>query len=234
MRKLQLLLLGCTFFFVAAVNWSCNTSGVTPTYYSRLKVVNTLAGSSPIVFLLNGTTANSSASITFPYSSGYLSVKPGTKFFQVALATTSTVYFTTKTFDMGVDSSYSVFVTGASGSYTSILTKDTLVAPSKGKARIRFVNTSNNSGSLDVTLNAVSGYSNITYTGVTSFIEVPAGTYEFKAYKTGTNSTLATLSGQVLADGSNYTLYSAGSVNSTATNAVFQLVLMSNILPATQ
>lgn len=231
MKKLQLVFtVACIFCLIVAIS-ACNTTGVTPANYSRIKVVNTLAGSSPFNFFLNATTV-SKPTITFPASSGYVSATPGTKFFQVSLATTPSLYFYSTTFTMTDSSSYSVFVTGGSPAYTSIITKDTLTTPPLGKAKIRFVNTSSSAGPLDVTINAVSGFRKIAYKGVTGFIEIPAGTYEFKAYQTGSSSTLATLSSQVLSDGTVYTLYSAGIVGSTASNSVFQLALMSNLLPA--
>lgn len=235
MKKLwvffKVLIISCC----SLILFSCNNTGVTPTNYSRLQVVNTLAGSSPINFYLNYA-IKSSASITFPGSSGYVSTTPGTYFFQVSLATTPTLYFDPSTIILGVDSTYSIFVTGQFGSYTSIFTRDTLTLPSIGKAKIRFVNTSYSSGALDVTINAIKGYSKVAYKGVSKFIEVPAGTYEFKAYSstTGTANNLATLSNQLLADGKIYTLYANGLVGSTAINAVFGLNLITNLLPVTK
>ncbi len=236
MKKLRLFFSGLIISCCGLIFFACNNTGVTPTNYSRLQVINTLAGSSPINFYLNYTIKNS-ASITFPGSSGYVSTTPATYFFQVSFATTTTpLYFDPSTITLGVDSSYSVFVTGQYGSYTSIFTKDTLTLPSIGKAKIRFVNTSYSSGPLDVTINAVKGYSNVAYKGVSKFIEVPAGTYEFKAYSstTGTASNLATLSNQLLADGKIYTLYANGLVGSTAINSVFGLNLITNLLPVTK
>ncbi len=232
MKKLQFLFGGLIIFWLGLTVFSCNTTGVTPTNYSRLRVVNALTGSSPFNFFLNNT-LQTGGSITFPGASGYISVTPGTKYFQISLATTPGLYFDPGYITLNTDSSYSVFVTGQAGSYASILTRDTLTPPAIGKAKIRFVNASLYPAALDVTINAVKGYTNISYKSSGRFMEVPAGTYEFKAFTTGTTApTLTTLSTQTLADGKIYTLYAAGQVGSMAANAAFGLNLITNLLPA--
>lgn len=237
MKKLRLLfavlIVGCYGLIIS----SCNNSGVSPTNHSRLQVINALAGSTPINFYLNAVKKNTST-ITFPLSTGYISVVPDTSRIQFQIA--ASLKYIDNTADASerhvfkVDSSYSCFVTGTTSKYETVITLDDLSSPSNGKARVRFINTSTDAGSVDVTVNGTTGFSNIAYKGVGSFIEVPAGVYEFKAYNTGKSSNLATLSTQTLADGKIYTLYTAGLVSSTATNAAFGLNLITNLLPATK
>lgn len=235
MKKPKLFFVGLILVFLGLTFFSCsNSGGITPTRYARLQVVNTLAGSTPFNFYLNSV-IQSKSTITFPASSGYISVTPGQKYFQASFATTPLLYFYFSYITLGVDSNYSVFVTGLSGKDSSIVTYDNLAGPSNGKAKVRFINTSTNSVPLDITINAVLGYKSVAYKSVSPFIEVPAGTYEFKAYPTGTtNNTLATLSNQTLADGKVYTLYAAGQTGSTTANAAFGLNLITNLLPATK
>lgn len=234
MKKLQFFFVGLLVLALSPTIFSCNTTGVSPSYYTRLQVVNTLAGSTPFNFYLNST-KKSSTSITFPASSGYVSVTPGTYYLQLSLATTPGVFFyNASNLIFKTDSSYSSFITGQSGSPISILIRDDLTVPSVGKAKIRFINTSYNAGGLDVTVNGTTAFTGIKYKGVGAFIEVPAGTYEFKANITGTVDNLATLSRQVLADGKIYTLYADGLTGSTTTNAAFGLTLLNNLPPATK
>jgi hypothetical protein len=232
MKKLKFLFGLITLSCYTLIIFSCKPTGaVNPTSYSRLQVINALAGSTPFNFYLNST-IKSTASITFPSASGYVSVNPGTPNFQVSLATTPSLYFFSENLTLKTDSSYSVFVTGQAGTYTTIFTNDSLLAPANGKAKLRFVNASVSSGNLDITINAVSGYKNIPFKGVGKFIEVPAGTYEFKAYRTGNASNLATLSNQILADGKVYTIFARGIVGNTVTTSAFGLSLIPNLLPA--
>ncbi|RYE16864.1 MAG: DUF4397 domain-containing protein, partial [Sphingobacteriaceae bacterium] len=215
---------------------SCNTSGVSPTYHSRLQVVNALAGSTPINFRLNSTQKNTTA-ITFPGSSGYISVSPDSNYIQFITAASATILNTNdlniNRLKFAADSSYSVFLTGSTSNYSILKLNDVLTNPANSRAKIRFVNVATDAGVLDITINGTSIYSKIAYKGVAPFVEVPVGTYEFKATKTGvTGTTLATLSNVVLADGKVYTLYAAGLTTSTATNAAFGLSVVANLLPA--
>ncbi len=237
MKKLSLFFGGLTFIWISLIIFSCNTTGVSPTHYSRLQVINALAGSTPINFAINST-KKSTTSITFPGASGYVSIVPNSGFISFQYNTAPLINLpvadsTNNSLNFKADSSYSIFLTGSTSNYYILKTTDTLTNPSIGKARIRFVNTSTDAGNLDVTINGTIAYTKIPYKGVGRFIEVPAGTYEFKANKTGiANSTLGTLSNQVLADGKIYTLYAAGITTSTLTNAAFGLNLITNLLPA--
>lgn len=238
MNKLKTVFSGLMISYFSLIFLSCNTTGVSPTHYSRLQVINALAGSSPINFTLNSTKKNTST-ITFPAPSGYISVVPDSNYIQFQTAA-SLVYLTTTTpainhLLLKADSSYSVFLTGSTSNYSFLKINDVLTNPANTRAKIRFVNVATDAGALDITINGTAIYQNINYKGVSAFVEVPAGTYEFKARQTGvTTTTLATLSNQVLADGKIYTIYAAGLTTSTATNAAFGLTVMANLLPATK
>ncbi len=236
MNKLKTIFAGLMIFYFSLTFLSCNTTGVSPTHYARLQVINALSGSSPINFTLNSTQKNKST-IAFPASSGYISVAPDSNYIQFETASSS-VYLKTTSNDINhlslrVDSSYSVFLTGSTSNYTILKINDVLTNPVNTRAKIRFVNVATDAGALDITINGTSIYQNINYKGVSTFKEVPAGTYEFKAMKTGvTGTSLATLSNQMLADGKIYTIYAAGLTTSTATNAAFGLTIVANLLPA--
>lgn len=238
MIKLKILFAGLTLSYLSLMILSCNTSGVSPTNHSRLQVINALAGSTPINFRLNSTQKNTTA-ITFPGSSGYISVNPDSNYIQFLTASSATVLNTNNN-DINrlrfiADSSYSIFLTGTTSNYSILKLNDILTNPTNSRAKIRFVNVSTDAGLLDITINGTSIYSKIAYNGVAPFVEVPAGTYEFKATKTGvTGTTLATLSNVVLANGKVYTLYAAGITTSTALNAAFGLSVVANLLPATK
>ncbi len=238
MNKLKTIFAGLMISYFGLVILSCNTTGVSPTHYSRLQVINALSGSSPINFTLNSTQKNK-GTIAFPASSGYISIMPDSNYIQFQTASSSVLLNTATTaikhLFLRADSSYSLFLTGSTSNYTFLKINDVLTNPANTRAKIRFVNVATDAGALDITINGTSIYQNINYKGVSTFMEVPAGTYEFKAMKTGvTTTTLATLSNQVLADGKIYTIYAAGLTTSTATNAAFGLTIVANLLPATK
>ncbi|WP_419801254.1 DUF4397 domain-containing protein [Mucilaginibacter sp.] len=236
MNQLKTLFAGLIISYFSLIVLSCNTSGVSPAHHSRLQVINALAGSTPINFSLNSTQKNTSV-ITFPGSSGYISVSPGSNYIRFITSASTTNLSTRDTaqqhLNLTADSSYSVFLTGSTSNYSLLKVNDILTNPANTRAKIRFVNVAPDAGALDITINGTGIYSKIAYKSVAPFVEVPAGTYEFKAMKTGiTGTTLATLSNQVLADGKVYTLYAAGLTTSTAVNAAFSLTVMANLLPA--
>jgi hypothetical protein len=233
MERLRLLVSALVIGCISLIVFSCNTTGVSPTNFSRLQVINALPGSLSIDFSLNSTKANTTT-IAFPNSSGYVSTVPGEKSVGIRpTSTPSTNYLTSVIVNLKKDTSYSLFFTGVPGAYKNVFLTDSLSAPKVGRAKVRFVNASSDTTSLDITANAIVAFKNIAVLKTGNFIEVPAGTYEFRAYKAGsTANTLATLSNQTLADGKIYTLYSAGQASTTATNAAFGLNLTSNLLPA--
>lgn len=233
--KKQQFLTSLMLVVISVVSFSCgNTNGVNPSAYSRIQIINAIAGSSSIDCTLNSTRINTTT-IAFPNTTGYISATPGTKYVEIRPTSTPTAPFLdSATVVLKQDSSYSLFFTGQSGSSKSIIIQDDLFAPTLGRAKLRFVNASSASGNLDITINAVAGYTNIAYRGVGKFIEVPAGTYEFKAFVNGATNTntLGTLSNQGLADGKVYTLYAQGIVGNTGITSAFGLSLIANLLPA--
>ncbi len=231
MNNQRSLFIGLLFAAWCFIVFSCNNNGVSPTSYSRLQVINAIPGSLSFDCTLNYTKINS-ASIAFPGASGYISIAPGSKHVEIRPTTTPTAPFIDSTnVVLKQDSSYSLFFTGQNAAYNEIFIRDNLSVPPIGRAKIRFVNTSVGTAKVDITINAVVGFTNIPYKGIGQFIEVPAGTYEFKAFTTGTATNLTTLSNQVLADGKIYTLYAQGIVGNTTTSA-FGLSLITNLLPA--
>ncbi|RYE26731.1 MAG: DUF4397 domain-containing protein [Sphingobacteriaceae bacterium] len=233
--KKQQFLLGLMWVVISITNFSCGTTnGVNPAAYSRIQIINAIAGSSSLDCTLNSTRINTTT-LAFPNTTGYISATPGTKYVEIRPTSTPTAPFIdTATVVLKQDSSYSLFFAGQSGSPKSIFIQDNLSAPTLGRAKLRFVNASSTSGNLNITINAVTGYTNIAYRGVGKFVEVPAGTYEFKAFASGATSTntLGTLSNQVLADGKVYTLYAQGIVGNSSTTSAFGLSLIANLLPA--
>ena len=218
----------CLFIF------SCSNTAVSPTNYSRLQVINAIPGSLSFDCRLNGTKINTTT-IAFPAASGYISTVPGAK--NVTIVPTSTPNApATDSVNVLLENnqSYSLFFSAKADSIKTILINDTLnVLPATGRAKIRFVNASGSNPLLDIQINGTDAFTNIKYNKISSFIEVPAGTYEFRAFTSRVrSSSLGILSNQLLADGKIYTLYASGTSGNTASTSAFGLSLLTNLRPA--
>lgn len=240
MVRWRVLLNGILLSAVCFSIFSCSNTAVSPTNYSRLQVINAIPNSLSLDCYLNGTRINTTT-IAFPNASGYISTVPGGK--NVSIIPTSTPSapaIDTVNVVLGNNQNYSLFFTGqssAAGQTNAIKTifiNDTLnVLPASGRARIRFVNASASTPLLDIQINGTDAFTKVKYTGFAPFIEVPVGTYEFRAFTSGTRaSSLTTLSNQMLADGKIYTIYASGTIGSAVTTSAFGLTLLNNLPPA--
>lgn len=234
MCNLKVLLKGVVLIALCLVVFSCSNTAVSPTNYSRLQVINAIPTSLSFDCRLNGTKINTTT-IAFPNASGYISTVPGAKNVTVVPTSTPTApAIGTVNVLLENNQSYTLFFSAKADSVKTIFINDTLnVLPATGRAKVRFVNASGSSPMLDIQINGTNAFTKIKYTKVGSFIEVPAGTYEFRAFASGVRgSSLGTLSNQVLADGKIYTLYASGISGNTATTSAFGLSLLTNLRPA--
>jgi len=98
----------------------------------------------------------------------------------------------------------------------SLFTADTSSIPSAGKGKVRFVNASpNNLGQVSVTANDTAAFSGVPFRTMTKFIELTAGTYDFKMYQTGSANVILDKPNVTIQDGRIYTLYCYGLANRT-------------------
>jgi hypothetical protein len=98
----------------------------------------------------------------------------------------------------------------------SIFTTDTSSTPGQGKGKIRFVNASpNNLGQITVTANDTTIFTGVPFKTMSKFMELTAGTYDFKMYQTGSSAVLLDRPKVTIQDGRIYTLYCYGLANRT-------------------
>lgn len=130
------------------------------------------------------------------------------------------------------DVRYTWFITGfrADSSLTSIFTTDSSSAPASGRSKVRFVNASPGSSPLSLIANDTLAFKNLSYKGVTNYIDVTAGTYNFRIAATGNPSlALTTLRNYTVLDGKLYTIYAYGLQNRTDTAAFAANVVLNTI-----
>ncbi|TWI85266.1 uncharacterized protein DUF4397 [Lacibacter cauensis] len=192
---------------------------------ARVLVTHASPDAPGVDLLVDNQKVNASA-LTFPNSTGYLTVTAGTRNIKVnAAGTTTTVINADIPFVK--DKNYSVYAFNRLASIGAILVEDDLTTPASGKAHIRFFHLS--PGAPAVTVGVLAGstftpvFSNRSFeTQATAaanqaFAPVDAGTYTFDVRVAGTTNSVLTLTGINLQAGKIYTVFARGIVGNTTT-----------------
>jgi hypothetical protein len=214
---------------------SCGKTGTTgPSSNIQYQVINVSPGLGSVDLFVNYIKVNSS-SYFYPTPSGYFYLNSTTLPFQIRAGSTvvpgapaSSANFFTLNDTLKPNTRYTLIVTGIKPDSTYIFLTDTSPSPSLGRGKIRFVNASPGSTGFDITANDTSLFSNIAYTKYSVFKEVPAGTYEFKMYPTGTSTLLKDITNVTIQDGRLYTLYCYGLASHTADSLAFSSGFITN------
>ena len=189
----------------------------------QYQIVNLNSGIGSVDFYVNYIKVNSS-SYFYPSSSGYFYLPSITTPFQIRRGTSLTpgtvapsYNFLTRYDTLKANTRYTLMLMGQdSSSLYTIFTADTSATPSQGKGKVRFVNASpNNLGQVTVAANDTSVFAGVPYKTMTKFIELTAGTYDFKMYQTGSSDVLLDKPNVTIQDGRIYTLYCYGLANRT-------------------
>jgi hypothetical protein len=172
-------------------------------------------------------------------ATGYVGINAGQQPLQVRTSYTTIGYSSTALFTISPtllsNSNYSLFITGyrvaniASDSLTHIFVADTSALPAVGYGKIRFINVSPRSPGFDIYANGTKAFSNITYTKVSGFLEIPAGVYDFKVNTAGSTNVQKDIPGITVQDGHLYTIYAYGLIGtSTRDSTAFNTGLITN------
>lgn len=214
---------------------SCGKTGAvaTSTSTTKLCIVDASPDLLPMqIYIGNLQLGTLGKYFNYPTITNYYPVYSGEQIIQVRNHNQASVFYVDSV--LNVNRSYSLFVTGLASATTSadaltyILTTDYSTIPALGYGKIRFVNASPRTAGLDVSANGTQAFSNITYKGVSAYIQVPAGIYAFKINATATpTSTLTTLNNVTVQDGRLYTLYTRGLVGRTD-SAAFTAAVITN------
>lgn len=215
---------------------SCGKSGtsVGPNSNIQLQIINVSPGLGSVDLYIKYTKVNSS-SYFYPSPSGYfylnsvdtpLQIRPGSTLVPGTVAASGNIFSIDSI--LKPNTRYTLILTGIRPDSTYIFLTDTSSTPSRGRGKIRFVNASPQSTGFDVTANDTSLFSNIAYTKYSAYKEVPAGTYEFKMYPTGTSTVLRDVTNVTIQDGRLYTLYCYGLASHTADTLAFNSGFITN------
>lgn len=165
-----------------------------------------------------------STSYFYPNASGYFylpsidtpfQIRPGTSLTPGTIPPSANILTLNKA--LVPNTRYTLMLMGLNnGNIYSVFTTDTSSAPAQGKGKVRFVNASpNNLGQVTVTANDTTAFAGVPFRTVTKFIELTAGTYDFKMYQTGSSNVIFDKPNVTIQDGRIYTLYCYGLANRT-------------------
>jgi hypothetical protein len=161
---------------------------------------------------VNSANVTSISALPFLASTPYVEFDPGSTKIGFVFSASGNL-LKDSTVSLTTNNSYSAFATGSASGRGILLTNDNLTAPASGKAKVRFINLSPSALSTNAQVGDSSGGTNLTYTNVTAFKEVVAGTYTLSMGDVSNLATVKTIANQPLAAGKIYTVIYTGVPN---------------------
>ncbi|GGH20395.1 DUF4397 domain-containing protein [Mucilaginibacter phyllosphaerae] len=186
----------------------------TTTLSTYINFINTTGDT--LNFYVNGSRLNTPSTVYPLGASGYLLSPIGRQNYQVKKnADPAVLYGLPLPLDSGIV--YSFYTTGntADKAFTTI---DTLRSVPLTVSYIRFVNTSPNAGSLDVSFNDTTRFSDCAYKSSTGYKSFTPGSKTVTIKKAGTGEILSQET-RVLVAGRGYTLFTKSTLSATGANA---------------
>lgn len=211
------------FFIILIIGYlSACTAPPKKTYLgiASLRIVNAVPERYNLTLFVNDTSRTPNP-LNFADSSTNQNVKAGTSLIYTK-ASGNVVNRSDLTFLFLPKENYTVFIAGkiSKDSISYISFKDSLNTPKQGKAKVRFVNTSYNSSSLDALfsnrlIDSVYNFGNIGFRAGSNYLEFNPGVYFIKVKQTGGKSILINKAAIDIKAGKIYTLWAKGLINGT-------------------
>lgn len=163
------------------------------------------------------------ANVAYPTVSGYLTLASGAHAFKVNAAGTETsVINISVSLTPGDD--YTAIAAGFVATIQPLLTTDQTTPPPAGQAALRVIHAAPDAGNVDVLVNNKVVLSNVPFGAISSYLVIPAGTYDVKVNAAGTSTTAIEASVTATA-GSIYSAVAIGSLKTAATHPIALEVL---------
>lgn len=180
----------------------------------------------PGVDLLVDNVKVNSAALTFPNSTGYLSVNSGTRNIKVNVAGTSTSVINAD-LPLVKNVSYSIFAVNTVANLEPLVIEDDLTAPAAGNAHVRFIHLSPDAPAVDI---AVDGgavvFPDVTFKEYSDFTPLPAGSYDLEVRVAGTSTVALDLDPIVLEAGKIYTVFAKGLLAGSGNQALSAQIIV--------
>ncbi|WP_109478720.1 DUF4397 domain-containing protein [Paraburkholderia sp. C35] len=163
------------------------------------------------------------SNVPYPTLSSYLVVAPGTHNVKVNAAGTTTTVINVSP-NLANSTAYTAIAANFVANIQLLLAVDDTSAPPAGQGRVRVIHAAPDAGPVDILVNGQKVLSNVPFATISSYLALPAGTYNVQVNVAGTTIT-AIQANLTLAAGTNYSAVAIGSVKTAATNPLTLKVL---------
>jgi len=219
---LAFLFLFITGIFIVPMMSSCGKGAAASSIglNTQLQILNLSPDVHPVDLYIDFIKQNVN-SYFYPSASGYFYLKSIDTPIQIRSALMTTTNLLSIDYVFKANHKYSLFVTGlnvSKGVVGIVTADDTVAVPSVGFGKIRFVNASVLSPTLDVLANGTTAFSGVIYKQVTDYVQLPAGNYNFQLSPSGSPGTILSTNlpaTTTIQDGRLYTIYTYGETGHT-------------------
>ncbi len=181
---------------------------------AKVNLINASTDAGPARLYVDGVLRTPS-NVSFGNSSGYYGTFVGNQTVEIKSASGEATLGSTSA-QLDGFGYYSFLLVGQNSSLGIVTVSDAAVAPASGKARIRFVNAVTNSGAMALTSGSAINITGVNFRGVSSSVEVTAGTYVLNTASGSTSTSFTTN----LEAGKIYVIYAKGLVGATGANVL--------------
>lgn len=210
---------------------NANPSGLN----TRLQILNLSPDVGPLNLYLNFI-KESTAIYSYPTNSGYFFISTLTPPLEMRTFANAPVRVLIVDSTLKANAKYTLFITGYRNDKdtsikNSILSLDTVTLPAIGRGKVRFINASPGSPTLDLRANDTVAFNTVAFNKLTSYIQLPVGNYNFTINAHATPGKIEyTLPNVTIQDGRAYTIYTQGLVGRSDSVAFGANVLTNNLL----
>jgi hypothetical protein len=206
--------------FCCTILFACTQAEIINLGQSKIRIINVTPENNSLSFFVNDTLKTPQA-LSFSEGTGYLNTSAGTN--QVFTKVSGNEVNHSRTnFFFNSKNYYTIFISGkiSKDSLIYISTEDKLTAPTSNKAKVRLVNVSPNSTSLEAVfstqlIDSIANFSNINFRASSNYFEFTPGNYIIKVRKAGQKTALVNGANFNISPGKIYTIYVKGLLNGT-------------------
>jgi len=188
---------------------------------ARLRVLHASPDAPNVDVYVDGTKVLND--VPYPTVSSYLNVAAGAREIKVNAAGTSTTVIDVKP-NLSSGAAYTAIAANFVANIQALLATDETSAAPAGQARVRVIHAAPDAGPVDIVVNGQVVLSNVPFGTISSYLTLPAGTYNVQVNAAGT-STTAIQASLTVSSGTNYSAVAIGSVKTSPTNPLTIKVL---------
>lgn len=195
------------------------TATVLPNLRSRVRAIHASPDAPLLAF--NNNAANMFSNVPYKANSSYTTSTSGDRTMSLAaIVSGSLSTVVSKTISLTGGEDYTLVAADRFSAIDLVRLADDNLPPITGKARVRFVNMSQDAGAVDVLVNFAKTFSSIGFKGASTYAELDAGTYTLGFNASNTSAGIASTAATLLETGKIYTVLLLGPVASVDTKII--------------